>query len=179
MATLKRCDRCGHGLEILRKPVRRLRWTRYWGLGWRSLFTGPLSVCPQCGAMYATDGTLLAAGAIETDTERRLNAYRRDMAYLRDSFGGVFIAAGVAVAWLAAGAESFELAKVVGAARVGCPWCHFSTSAARLASRGRTCASCARRGSPAAFCGSPVRPASRDPKPHALPGKSRTPLRHS
>lgn len=119
MATLRRCDRCGHALEILRKPVRRLRWTRYWGLGWRSLFTGPLNVCPQCGAMYATDGTLLAAGAIETDAERRLNVYRRDMAYLRDSFGGVFVAAGVAVAWLVAGAESFELAKVVAAGAAG------------------------------------------------------------
>jgi hypothetical protein len=119
MADLKRCDRCGHGLELLRKPVRRLRWTRYWGLGWRSLFTGPLSVCPQCGAMYSTDGSLLAAGAIETDAERRLNVYRRDMAYLRDSFGGVFVAAGVAVAWLVGGAESLELAKVVVAGGAG------------------------------------------------------------
>jgi hypothetical protein len=119
MADVKRCDRCGHGLEMLRKPVRRLRWTRYWGLGWRSLFTGPLSVCPQCGAMYSTDGTLLAAGAIETDAERRLNVYRRDMAYLRDSFGGVFVAAGVAVAWLVGGAESLELAKVVVAGGAG------------------------------------------------------------
>jgi hypothetical protein len=179
MATLKRCDRCGHGLEILRKPVRRLRWTRYWGLGWRSLFTGPLSVCPQCGAMYATDGTLLAAGAIETDAERRLNVYRRDMAYLRDSFGGVFIAAGVAVAWLAAGAESFELAKVLVAARVACRSCRSSTSAARHASPRRTCASYARRGSPAASSGIPARTwLSRSPAwcPTGRPLSRRAPL---
>ncbi len=119
MARLERCDRCGHALEVLRKPVRQLRWTRYWWQGVRSLFMGPLSVCPQCGAMYTTDGTLLAAGAIETDAERRLNVYRRDMAYLRDSFGGVFIAAGLVVVWLTTGADTFELGKVIAAGSAG------------------------------------------------------------
>jgi hypothetical protein len=138
MAQLERCDRCGHALEILSKPVRRLRWTRYWWQGVTSLFTGPMQMCPQCGAIYSAEGVLLAAGAIETDTEHRLNVYRRDMAYLRDAFGGIILASGVALTWLLTGADSFELAKVIAASTVGgvsfAPFIYFGHKA-RLAKR--------------------------------------------
>ena len=119
MALKERCDRCGHALEVLAKPVRRLRWSRYWWRGVKSLFTGHMKMCPQCGAMYSAEGELLAAGAIETDAEHRLNVYRKDMAYLRDSFAGIFVAAEVAVIWLVAGAESLELTKAIVAGSVG------------------------------------------------------------
>ncbi|NIN12431.1 MAG: hypothetical protein GTO05_07155 [Gemmatimonadales bacterium] len=118
--------------------MRRLRWTRYWWRGVTSLFTGQLRICPQCGAMYSGEGELLAAGAIETDAERRLSVYRKDMAYLRDAFGAVFIAAEFVVIWLIAGTESMELAKVVAAASVGAgslvPFFYFGRKA-RLAKR--------------------------------------------
>jgi hypothetical protein len=119
MAVIERCERCGSELEVLRNPVRRLRWTRYWWKGFTSFFTGQFRICPRCGAMYSGDGQLLAAGAVETDTERRLNTYRKDMAYLRDGFAGVVIAAELAVVWLIAGAETMELAKVILAGGVG------------------------------------------------------------
>ena len=95
-------------------------------------------MCPQCGAMYSTKGELLAAGAIETDAEHRLNIYRRDMAYLRDSFAGIFVAAELAVIWLVAGADSLELTKAVAAGSVGAvslvPFFYFHRKA-RLAKR--------------------------------------------
>ena len=138
MALKERCDRCGHALEVLAKPVRRLRWTRYWWRGVKSLFTGQMKRCPQCGAMYSSEGELLAAGAIETDTEHRLNIYRKDMAYLRDSFAGIFVAAELAVIWLVAGAESVELTKAVVAGSLGAaslaPFFYFHRKA-RLAKR--------------------------------------------
>ena len=97
------CARCGHELAILRHPLKRLRWTRYWRRGFMSLFTGSLRTCSQCGAMYANDGTLLAKGAVATEVEQKLDQYRKDMAYLRDSFGGVVIAAELVAVWLIAG----------------------------------------------------------------------------
>jgi hypothetical protein len=62
---------------------------------------------------------LLAAGAIETEAERQLNVYRRDMAALRDSFAGVVIAAEVVIVYLVAGAEGVALGKVLLAGGVG------------------------------------------------------------
>ena len=80
-------------MEVLRRPVRRLRWTRYWWEGFKSLLGRPLQHCSYCGAIYSADGDLVAAGAIETEAERRLNVYRRDMAAIRDSFAGVVVGA--------------------------------------------------------------------------------------
>ncbi len=97
------CTRCGHELAILRRPLKRLRWTRHWRKGFMSLFTGPLRTCSQCGAMYANDGTLLAEGAVATEAEQQLDQFRKDMSYLRDSFGGVVIAAELVAVWLIAG----------------------------------------------------------------------------
>ncbi|MCH8948217.1 MAG: hypothetical protein IH789_11425, partial [Acidobacteria bacterium] len=54
-----------------------------------------------------------------TDVERGLDQYRKDMAYLRDSFGGVIIASELVVVWLIAGPESYRLAQVVLAGAVG------------------------------------------------------------
>jgi hypothetical protein len=119
MAAADRCQRCGRELEVLRHPVRRLSWTRHWWTGVSSYFTGQLWICPGCGAMYTGAGELVAAGAVETEAERRFNAYRKDMAYIRDGFAGVVIAAELAVIWLAGGAETFELAKVLLAGGVG------------------------------------------------------------
>ncbi len=118
--------------------MRELRWSRHWMVGVRSLFTGPLRVCSQCGAMYSTEGELVAAGAIQTDAERRLDVYRKDMAYLRDAFGGVVIAAEAVALWLALGAGAVDVAKVMIAAGFGgamfLPFGYFARKA-RLARR--------------------------------------------
>jgi hypothetical protein len=123
---------------VLRKPLSRLRWTRYWLKGLQSLFTGPLLMCRQCGAIHDQQGDLLAAGALATGVERRIDVYRRDMAYLRDAFGGVIIAAELVVVWMVAGPESFEAAQLLGAAGVGVgaavPFAYFWRRA-RLAKR--------------------------------------------
>ncbi len=113
MTETPRCERCGHELEVLLKPVRRLRWSRYWLKGVKSLFTGQMRICRQCGAMYSNDGALVAAGAIATEAERRLDVYRKDMAHLRNAFLGIMIAAGGLASWLAFGPETFELGRVM------------------------------------------------------------------
>jgi hypothetical protein len=87
--------------------------------GAKSLLTGPLKMCGQCGAIYSEDGSLVAAGAIETDAERKLDTYRKDMAYLRDAFGGVVVAAEAVALWLAFGTAAPELAKVIFSASLG------------------------------------------------------------
>jgi hypothetical protein len=61
----------------------------------------------------------MAAGAIQTDVERRLDGYRRDMAYLRDAFGGVVVAGEIAALWLALGPSGSGAAEVLVAASVG------------------------------------------------------------
>lgn len=103
----------------MRRPVRRLRWTRLWWRGFKSLFGRPLRSCPQCGAVYGWDGSLLAAGAIETEAERRLNVYRRDMAALRDSFAGVVVAAEVLIVYLIAATGTVDVDKVLLAGGIG------------------------------------------------------------
>ncbi|HEX9692276.1 MAG TPA: hypothetical protein VGA22_09280 [Gemmatimonadales bacterium] len=113
------CSRCGHQLDALRDPLRRLRWTRYWLKGFKSLFTGPMAVCGQCGAIFDQQGALVADGALATEVERRIELYRKDMAYLRDAFGGVIVAAELVVIWMIAGSEPVEIAQVLGAAAVG------------------------------------------------------------
>lgn len=113
MTETQRCERCGHELVALLRPMRRLRWSRYWLTGFKSLFTGSMRICHQCGAMYSNDGTLVAAGAIATDAERSLDVYRKDMAHLRNAFLGIMIAAGGLASWLAFGPETFELGRVM------------------------------------------------------------------
>ena len=133
MTELQGCTRCDHQLEILRHPLRRLRWTQYWWKGVVSLFTGPLRVCPQCGAIYSGDGDLLGVGAVMTDVETDLDQYRKDMAHLRDSFGGVIIASELVAVWLVAGPVSFHLAQVILAGAVGVgsfiPFAYFASKA--------------------------------------------------
>ena len=116
---LGNCKLCALPLEVLRKPVKRLRWTRHWLKGFSSLFTRPLRVCAACGAMYSGEGELLAVGAVQTEPELKLDTYRRDMAYMRDSFGGVVVASGLAGAWLLAGAETANLVGAIIAGSVG------------------------------------------------------------
>jgi hypothetical protein len=127
------CARCGHGLEPLRNPVERLRWTRFWWKGFVSLFTGQLSLCPHCGTIYSGDGELVASGAVETEAEQRLRAYRRDMAHLRDAFAGIVIAAELVVIWVIAGPDAFSLAKIAAAGSVGIgaffPYAYFARKA--------------------------------------------------
>jgi hypothetical protein len=113
------CELCGHELEMLLHPVRRLRWTRHWLKGIASLFTRALRICPQCGAMYSGDGELMAMGAVQTETEKTLDTFRRDMAHLRDSFGGVIVAGELAAVWLLAGLETANVAAAVLAASIG------------------------------------------------------------
>ncbi len=113
------CKLCATPLEVLRKPVRRLSWTRHWFKGFSSLFTRPLRICSSCGAMYSGEGELLALGAVKTEPEMKLDNYRRDMAYIRDSFGGVIIASGLAGTWLMVGAEATSLVGAIIAGSVG------------------------------------------------------------
>ncbi len=113
------CQKCGHNLEVLRHPIRRLRWTRHWGKGVASLFSRPLRVCGNCGAMYSGEGELLATGAVQTETEQTLDLYRRDMAHLRDSFGGVFVAAELAAVWMMVGAQAANVGGAILAGSLG------------------------------------------------------------
>jgi hypothetical protein len=95
-----RCARCGSNLEILKHPVRRLRGTGFQWRGFLSLFGEPFRSCARCGAIYAADGSLLAAGVVETAHELSVRAYRDDMANIRDAFAAVTIAAELGVAWM-------------------------------------------------------------------------------
>lgn len=132
------CERCGRDLERLSNPIARLGWTRYWWRGAISLVTGPLWLCGACGAIYSTDGVLLGAGAIATDAEQKLDAYRRDMAHVRDAFAGVVIAAEVVVAWLVFGPHAGSALQLLVAAGAGAgalvPFWYFARKA-RLAKR--------------------------------------------
>lgn len=93
-------------------------------------------MCGHCGAIHATDGSLVASGAIATDAERRLDAYRRDMARLRDAFAGVVLVAEVVVAWLVFGPEGASAVQLAVAAAMGggavAPFLYFARRA-RLA----------------------------------------------
>jgi hypothetical protein len=72
-------------------------------------------MCRQCGAIYSTDGNLVAAGAVATDAEHHLDLYRKDMAHLRNAFAGVMIAAGGLAAWLGLGPgpETLQMGQVI------------------------------------------------------------------
>ncbi len=133
MANLETCEQCGHALDVLREPVKRLRWTRYWWRGFVSWFTGPLRICAGCGAMYSNEGELVAQGVVATEPEERLNTYRKDMAHLRDSFAAVVIAAELIVVWLVVGVEGTPIDKIILAGGVGAgsllPFAYFARKA--------------------------------------------------
>jgi hypothetical protein len=93
MTTRDACQRCGHATEILRNPLRRLKWTKHWRYAMAATASHPLRSCPSCGAMYRYDGKLLAAGATETIHETQIAAYRDEMKNLRNAFASVVIAA--------------------------------------------------------------------------------------
>jgi len=115
----KQCTMCGQELEVLLRPLRRLRWSRYWFKGFASLFGRPLRICSHCGAMFSSEGELLAMGAVQTQEELKLDLYRRDMAYLRDSFGGVIVASEIAAIWLVAGADAANIALAIVTGSIG------------------------------------------------------------
>lgn len=113
------CERCGHTLDIVRRPLSRLRWTRAWWQGVRSIFTRPLLACPACGTVFTWEGDLVHVGAAETSTERRLRAYRKEMANLRDSFGTVAVAGWAATLWMLFGPGSYDPTAPIIAASIG------------------------------------------------------------
>lgn len=69
--------------------------------------------------MYSEVGELLAAGAVQTEVEQKLDLYRKDMSYMRDSFGGVVVASEMAAIWLVAGAGTPNLGGAALAACIG------------------------------------------------------------
>jgi len=69
--------------------------------------------------MFSSEGELLAMGAVQTQEELKLDLYRRDMAYLRDSFGGVIVASEIAAIWLVAGADAANVALAVLTGSIG------------------------------------------------------------
>ncbi len=118
-ANVGSCQMCGHQLDLLRRPLKRLRWSGHWWKGVASLFGRPLRACNQCGAIYSEEGDLLAVGAIQTNVEQTLDVYRRDMAYIRDSFGGVILAAALAATWLLASSGATNVTAGIIAVAVG------------------------------------------------------------
>jgi len=113
------CERCGRELEVLDRPLRRLRWTRHWWRGASSLFSQPLRICSGCGSLYDFKGTLVAAGAAETEIEMRARRFRGDMVALRDGFGAVVLASGMTVAWTLVGPLGYDLAITILSGSVG------------------------------------------------------------
>ena len=113
------CASCGTELEILREPLKRLRWSRHWLKGASSLFSQPLRLCTTCGSLYDENGSLVAAGAAETEVELRTTRFRNDMIGLRDGFGAVVVGAGMTVAWTLAGPITYDPAVTILAGSVG------------------------------------------------------------
>ena len=117
--TLEECRQCGHPLEVLGSPLRRLRWTRHWWRGLASFATQPLRVCTNCGTIYTYTGQLVAAGAAETDAEMRARGFKRDMMGLRDGFATVVIAGEVSVIWTLLSATPYDIGVTIIAGTVG------------------------------------------------------------
>ena len=117
--TLDQCQECGADIAILRKPLRRLRWTRYWWVGLSSLGSQPLRFCPDCGALYGPRGNLLAKAVVETTTESKQRRFRDDMVGLRDGFGTVVVASGMTIGWTVFGPVTYDVAVAVWAAALG------------------------------------------------------------
>lgn len=113
------CQQCGYPLEVLSRPLRRLRWTRHWWRGLASLVTHPLRVCTKCGTIYTYDGRLVAAGAAETDAELRLHGFRSDMIALRDGFATVVLAGEVSVIWTLMSSTAYDIGVTIIAGTLG------------------------------------------------------------
>ena len=129
------CRQCGHPLEILRRPLRRLRWTRYWWRGLASLVSQPLRVCTKCGAIYTHLGALVAAGAAETNAEMRIRGFKDDMIHLRDGFATVVLAGEVGAVWTLMSAGSYDPRLTVLMGAIGglalVPFIYFARKASR------------------------------------------------
>ncbi len=113
------CQQCGSPLEILKRPLKRLRWTRYWWRGLASLASQPLRLCPQCGSIYTQAGMLVATGAAETNAEMRLRGFKDDMAHLRDGFATLVLASEVGAVWTLMSAGSYDLRVTVVMGAIG------------------------------------------------------------
>lgn len=113
------CQQCGHPLEILKRPLKRLRWTRYWWRGVASLVSQPLRLCPQCGSIYTHAGVLVATGAAETNVEMRLRGFKDDMMHLRDGFATLVLASEVGAVWTLMNAGSYDLGVTVVMGAIG------------------------------------------------------------
>ncbi len=113
------CQQCGHPLEILKRPLKRLRWTRYWWRGLASFLSQPLRVCAQCGSIYTHAGVLVATGAAETNVEMRLRGFKEDMVHLRDGFATLVLASEVGAVWTLMSAGSYDLAVTVVMGMIG------------------------------------------------------------
>lgn len=98
MSRVTTCSRCHHDTEVLRRPFRRLSWTKYWGYAFANTRERPMRVCPSCGSIFRYDGELIAAGATSTVHEDSLVQYQHDMRGMRDAFRAVFVASGLGVA---------------------------------------------------------------------------------
>ena len=131
-----RCTNCGADLEVLVRPVRRLRWTRHWWRGVSSLLSQPLRHCKACGSLYDAAGALVATGATETETEAKVRRFRNDMIGLRDGFGAVVLGSGLTVAWTVLGPVTYDpmvtvLAGSLGVAALG-PFGYFMTKVRKI-----------------------------------------------
>ncbi len=113
------CQQCGRPLEILKRPLKRLRWTRYWWRGLASLASQPLRLCPQCGSIYTQAGVLVATGAAETNVEMRLRGFKDDMIHLRDGFATLVLASEVGAVWTLMSAGSYDLMVTVAMGTIG------------------------------------------------------------
>ena len=112
------CSLCGSSLNVLRHPIRRLRWTRYWLTGLKSLLARPLKECRQCGAMFTWEEELIAEGVVETVQELKLRNLRDDLANMRNSFGTLFLAGEFAALWMWFGPAAYDGAAPVVASAV-------------------------------------------------------------
>ena len=113
------CKQCGHELDILKRPLKRLRWTRYWWRGLASLVTHPLRVCTKCGSIYTHAGVLVAAGAAETDAEIRIRGFKSDMANIRDGFATLVLAGEVGAVWTLLNAGAYDLTVTIVMGTIG------------------------------------------------------------
>ena len=113
------CSNCGKELTILRRPLHRLRWSKYWWRGLASFFGNPLKVCTKCGAIYTYRGDLVAAGAAETDAELRIHGFKKDMIILRDSFATIVLGGEIGAIWTLFYPGGYELSVTVALIAVG------------------------------------------------------------
>ena len=107
------CTQCVHPLDDLRRPLRRLRWTRHWWRGLASFVSHPLRVCTHCGSIYTYEGELVAAGAAETDAEMRIRGFKYDMAALRDGFATLVLAGEISAIWTLMSSTPYDISVTI------------------------------------------------------------------